>query len=420
VLDDAMIDAVRLQEEAGLDVITDGEVRRATWAQTPRFLDCFTSFSDPGSYGQGLYGQGPYGPGAACPTVTGRVRDAARLGDMAADFESLTRYLKGRGDVPPRAKFTLPAPSYHRRYWSDERSKAAYSSVEEYLTEIRDYLREVISRLIALGCDYIQLDAPNYGALCDPAVRARMSGQGRDPMAELAFDSELDSSLLPGSLPPAGEPGGEPGGAGLTTALHICRNHGYRGTNDYRGNNPNGARRSAGGSDIDGYGIDGYDASGYGVAGSDAGGYDIGGNDASGYKAISAELFPRLRFDRLLLEYTPDQCAPNRYAPNRDCFEPLADVPDGTVVVLGLLAAPRDRLDPVRLNDDGPIDGPVDGPNTGDGPNTEAAAEAWIAEATRLKPLAELALSTRCGFATPAAQRTALEMTARIARRVWG
>ena len=37
VLDDAALDAIKLQEEAGLDVITDGEVRRTGWAQTPRF-----------------------------------------------------------------------------------------------------------------------------------------------------------------------------------------------------------------------------------------------------------------------------------------------------------------------------------------------------------------------------------------------
>src|SRR5215469_3535105 len=41
VLDDAAIDAIKLQEEAGLDVITDGEVRRAGWVQTPRWLDAF-------------------------------------------------------------------------------------------------------------------------------------------------------------------------------------------------------------------------------------------------------------------------------------------------------------------------------------------------------------------------------------------
>ena len=43
LLNDAVRDAIRLQEEAGLDVITDGEVRRVSWAQTSRFVDAFTT-----------------------------------------------------------------------------------------------------------------------------------------------------------------------------------------------------------------------------------------------------------------------------------------------------------------------------------------------------------------------------------------
>ena len=234
-----------------------------------------------------------------------------------------------------RTKFTMPAPSYHRRYWSQEHSRAAYDSAEEYLTEVRDWLREHVDRLLALGCDYIQLDAPNYGSLCDPDTRARMAVEGRDPQAELAFDVALDNSLFDGLT-------------GITTALHICR-----------GNGPRGMWHSAG-----------------------------------GYAAISGAMFPRLNFSRLLLEYDSDRAGD---------FEPLNDVRDGTTVVLGLLTTNTDDLD------------------------DEDAVLARISEATRLKPLEELALSTQCGFAsappanpvTPAGQRAKLEMVARIARRVW-
>lgn len=328
VLDDAMIDAVRLQEETGLDVITDGEVRRPTWAQAPRFLDCFTPIPGTGAAGAA---------GADCLAVTGRVRDAARLGDMTADYEALIRYLARRGGTPPRAKFTMPAPSYHRRYWSDERSTTAYRRVEEYLTEIRDYLCEAVSRLIALGCDYIQLEAPNYRTRYGPGTEA-----DRDLRAALAFDADLDNSLLHGIK-------------GVTAALHICRD---RGTPD------------------------------------------------GGYDAISGELFPRLRFDRLLLEYGPE--------PDTG-FEPLKDVPDGTVVVLGLVTAARATPgDKASASDQASAEARA----------AEAAVETRIAEAARLKPLPELALSARCESpsanpVTPASQRAALETVTRIARRVW-
>ena len=192
-----------------------------------------------------------------------------------------------------------------------------------------------MDRLVSLGCDYIQLDAPNYGSLCDPDTRAAMRAAGRDPDAELAFDAELDNSLFDGT-------------SGVTTALHVCR-----------GNGPGGAWHSAG-----------------------------------GYGAISSALFPKLAFSRLLLEYDSDRAGG---------FEPLADVRDGTVVVLGLLTTKAEKLE------------------------SEEDITARITEATGFKPLDQLALSTQCGFAsvpvanpvTAAVQRAKLEMVATLAHRTW-
>jgi 5-methyltetrahydropteroyltriglutamate--homocysteine methyltransferase len=265
VLDDAALDAIKLQEEIGLDVITDGEVRRAAWAQTTRFLDCFRPVPGRGmlNWRGGAAGGAGRGGGVSAgggyPAVVSRVATATRTGDMTAEYAFLARYAQAR------AKYTMPAPSYHRRYWSDEHSRTAYDSPEEYLCEIRDYLRDVVRKLIALGCDYIQLDAPNYGSLCDPDTRAAMAAAGRDVDAELAFDAELDNSLFAG-LP------------GVTSALHICR-----------GNGPGGAWHSAG-----------------------------------GYAAISGTLFPRLTFSRLLLEYDSDRAGD--FSPLRDVRDGTAVV----------------------------------------------------------------------------------------------
>jgi 5-methyltetrahydropteroyltriglutamate--homocysteine methyltransferase len=289
LLDDAVRDAIMLQEEIGLDIITDGEVRRVSWAQTPRFVDAFTtstradagsrtrSGTDSGALnwrggGEGVFGaSGSGGRPTGYPVVDGRIATAQRLGDMTAEYSFLTRYARAR------TKFTMAAPSYHRRYWSPARSAAAYDSCEEYLTEVRDYLRSVVDGLVALGCDYIQLDAPNYGSLCDPDTRAAMIASGRDPDAELAFDAALDSSLFDGVT-------------GVTTALHVCR-----------GNGPAGAWHSAG-----------------------------------GYGVISAALFPKLAMDRLLLEYDSDRAGG---------FEALRDVRESTAVVLGLLTTKSPRIE---------------------------------------------------------------------------
>jgi 5-methyltetrahydropteroyltriglutamate--homocysteine methyltransferase len=249
VLDDAARDAIKLQEDAGLDVITDGEVRRVAWAQTTRFLDAFAATTGRGALNwrgatEGRSGApaGDQGRPAGYPAVVRRVGTAERIGDMTDEYAFLARYARAR------TKYTMPAPSYHRRYWSPADSAGVYDSAEEYLTEIRDFLRSVVDRLVSLGCDYIQLDAPNYGSLCDPDTRAAMQADGRDPDAELAFDAELDSSLFDGM-------------SGVTTALHVCR-----------GNGPGGAWHSAG-----------------------------------GYSAISSALFPKLAVNRLLLEYDSDR-----------------------------------------------------------------------------------------------------------------
>jgi 5-methyltetrahydropteroyltriglutamate--homocysteine methyltransferase len=338
LLNDAVRDAIRLQEEAGLDVITDGEVRRVSWAQTPRFVDAFTTAESRTGSGplnwrgatEGRFGAtNSGGRPAGYPAVVRRVATAPRIGDMTDEYAFLARYARAR------TKFTMPAPSYHRRYWSPTHSVAAYGSCEEYLIEVRDYLRTVVDRLVDLGCDYIQLDAPNYGSLCDPDTRAAMVSAGRDPDAELAFDAALDGSLFDGVT-------------GVTSALHVCR-----------GNGPAGAWHSVG-----------------------------------GYGAISAELFPKLALDRLLLEYDSDRAGG---------FEPLGDIHESTVVVLGLISTKSHRME------------------------YEGDVLARIDEAAQFKPLAELALSTQCGFAsvpvanpvTPAVQRAKLDLVVRLARRVW-
>ncbi len=323
--DAAVLDAIRLQEAAGLDVITDGEMRRGGWSATTEALDGF----EPRAGGPGLIWQGEgqevrQGPGY--PTV---VRAVSRRRSLAGEYAFLARHAQAR------TKFCLPAPSYHRRFWYPEHSAAAYPTCEQFLVAVRDLLREEVARLVELGCDYVQLDAPNYGTLCDVENRRLMEARGHDLDAELAYDVEFDNSLFEGVT-------------GVTRALHVCRG------------NAAGRWHSSG-----------------------------------GYGTIADQLFPRLDVDVLLLEYDSDRAGD---------FEPLRCVRPGTIAVLGLLTTKTGALE------------------------DERAVEARIADAGRVKPLAELALSPQCGFAsvavgnpvTPDEQRAKLELVGRVARRVWG
>ena len=56
------------------------------------------------------------------------------------------------------------------------------------MKDVRDWLHDVAARLASQGCTYIQLDAPNYGSLCDPDNRAFHAEQGHNLDEQIAFD----------------------------------------------------------------------------------------------------------------------------------------------------------------------------------------------------------------------------------------
>ena len=322
--DVAVVAALRLQEACGLDVVTDGEMRRGGWAVTSEVFDGFEP--RPGGPGLTWRGEGKeVRQSGGYPTV---VRPISLRRSLAEDYQFLAEHAR------TRTKVCLPAPSYHRRFWYQKHSAATYPTCEQFLVAVRDLLREEIARLVELGCDYIQLDAPNYGSLCDVEHRRGLEAKGRDLDTELAFDAQLDSSLFEGFT-------------GITRALHVCRG------------NAAGKWHSTG-----------------------------------GYATIAEQLFPGLEVDTLLLEYDSDRAGD---------FAPLSCIPRGVVAVLGLVTTKTGALEDA------------------------SAIEERIAEAARVKPLEELALSPQCGLAsvaagnpvTPDEQRAKLELVGRVAHRVW-
>src|SRR5215475_1633499 len=208
--DRAVREAIALQEAAGLDVINDGEVRRGTWIVTTSATSGHTTI--PADSHEAYWLSLWKGPDTAPPLtlnpptrlyVTERIREAR---DIAQ-----TEYAFLKAHAHMRTKCTIPAPSWHRVYWHRLHSRAAYPTAEDYLRAMGDYVRSVVQRVIAMGCDYVQLDAPNYGMFhCDAETRSFFAAQGRDLAAELAFDVALDNSIFAGI-------------SGVSRALHVCR-----------------------------------------------------------------------------------------------------------------------------------------------------------------------------------------------------
>jgi 5-methyltetrahydropteroyltriglutamate--homocysteine methyltransferase len=82
---------------------------------------------------------------------------------------------------------------------------------------MRDYIREVVRKLIDAGCEYIHMDAPNYAQWhTDPKIRAAFESWGHDMDSELIEDAEIDNSVFDGIT-------------GITRAIHLCRGNAPRG-----------------------------------------------------------------------------------------------------------------------------------------------------------------------------------------------
>ena len=329
VEDRAVDQAIALQEAAGLDVVTDGEMRRLSFqSQLPAAVEGFGEW-DLDAFLWGEWQSDELGemrverPPLA---VTAKLRRRRSL--AVEEFA----YARARATRP--VKVTLPSPSLFANFWDAERSRGAYARLDDFLADVAEILREEVDELERLGATYLQLDAPQYPLLVEPALRAFYESRGWPAERWLDLGLELDNHVI-GERPT------------VTFGFHLCK---------------------------------GNQASRWLVSG--------------GYDWLASRIFPRIRAERLLLEYDDERSGG---------FEPLAAVPEDKVVVLGLVTTKTRRRETVD----------------------ELAAR--IEEASRFVPLERLALSPQCGFATSVVgnalthedERAKLETIARTAAVVW-
>ena len=198
--DRSVNEAIALQVEAGLDVVTDGEMRR--YAFYGHFVDSVEGFDKFGGWAIPFRDEQGNELVLKRPVVISRLK---RLRPMCV--EEFT-YMRARADHP--IKVTMINAQQAAAYYDPEKSKAAYSTIDAYLTDVVDILRAEIAELIRLGCTYIQLDAPQYAALMDPAIREGYRQRGNDPDRLLDRCIELDNAVI-GEHP------------GVTFGIHLCR-----------------------------------------------------------------------------------------------------------------------------------------------------------------------------------------------------
>ncbi|TML56746.1 MAG: cobalamin-independent methionine synthase II family protein [Actinobacteria bacterium] len=327
--DKAVDDALELQEEAGLAVVTDGEMRRLSFqSQLPAAVEGFAEW-DLDAFLWGEWQSDELGELRVERPQLGVEQTLRRKRSLATE-----EFVYARGRTDRVVKVTLPSPSLFANFWDPERSKSAYRNLEDFLADVAELLREEVDELVRLGAVYIQLDAPHYPLLVDPSYRRFYESRGWPAERWLELGVELDNHVIGDH-------------AGVTFGFHLCR---------------------------------GNQASRWLVEG--------------GYDWLAERLFPRVRAQRLLLEYDDARSG---------TFAPLRAVPDDKIVVLGLVTTKTPRCE------------------------TVAELVGRIREAAKVVPLDRLALSPQCGFATSVIgnalsiddQRAKLRTIAGAAAVVW-
>jgi 5-methyltetrahydropteroyltriglutamate--homocysteine methyltransferase len=326
VENEAIADAVKLQKDSGIDVITDGEFRRHDFRAG--FVDAFEGIT-------GKMVEMPWrGAGGTTVLPSLQFKITGPLEQLRRVTEGDVAYLRTLTSSP--LKVTLIAPSFlAERFWEDGVTDRFYESKEALGAELAAITRAEIEALVGEGVHYVQLDNPGYAAFLGSYARG---GSGEEAIAALERMVAIDTAAVEGIERPRG----------CSIGMHVCR---------------------------------GNQASLW-----------LGEGD---YEPIAERVFS-VPVDRFLLEYDDERAGG---------FEPLRHMPEGRMVVLGLISSKFPRLESIE------------------------ELQKRIDEASAFVDIDLLALSPGCGFAsvaeggnkiTRADQFAKLQRVADTALATWG
>jgi methionine synthase II (cobalamin-independent) len=199
--DSAIREAVKRQIDLGLDVVTDGELRR--WMFLNSFYDAVEGFrTDNVVHFRNARGED-------IPLQVHEIVERLRPVDSPAAHE--VAFMTEIADGYP-FKVTFPAPSLFGHPFSYKPSvTSGYGSLEEFVAHAIEIERALVAEAISAGARYVQFDFPLYPYLVDPTWVARFEARGY-PVADLV-DAAIaaDGAVLEG-IPDE-----------VTVGLHICR-----------------------------------------------------------------------------------------------------------------------------------------------------------------------------------------------------
>ena len=199
--DRAIRDAVAIQKRTGVDVVTDGEMRR------PVFCHNFVKACDGFAWnipGNTVIWFDMNGKKQVDPVTVGVVKKLKKIHDISIDEFS---FLRGITNKPK--KLTIPSPTMMSYYFVPGISDKIFRSPMKFLHEVTKILKEGVVELERIGVSYIQVDAPEFGMLLDPLQQEWFAAKGFDPDKLISEGIEMINEVLEDFHG--------------TKALHICR-----------------------------------------------------------------------------------------------------------------------------------------------------------------------------------------------------
>jgi 5-methyltetrahydropteroyltriglutamate--homocysteine methyltransferase len=203
--DDAIRDAVAMQERVGLRSATDGEFRRASWHmdfiyELGGVVKAETNLRSRFRNESGVIEFTPAAPRVVDKLSLEHTIFAEPFGFLASVVETAT------------PKLTIPSPSMvHYRGGRAAIDETVYPDIAAFWNDLADVYAEELRRLADLGCTYLQLDDTSFAYLNDPSQRAEFDKRGEDgDHQHLTYIATMNRAL-------AGRP------EGMTITTHMCR-----------------------------------------------------------------------------------------------------------------------------------------------------------------------------------------------------
>ena len=201
----AIRDVVRMQEELGLKLVTDGEYNRHSWHRdfmlkfaNVRMVPSKLTVRFHSAEGERLHSP---------PTmqVTGKLARPAG-GMFVEDFKFLVSIARA---MP---KITIPSPTVmHFRGGREAIDAEAYPDIAAFYDDLARLYREEIAELAQAGCRYLQIDEVNLAYLCDPELRRQVVNIGEDPASLPSTYARLLNDTIKDRPPD------------MTVCMHLCR-----------------------------------------------------------------------------------------------------------------------------------------------------------------------------------------------------